>query len=322
MKLISVVTPCYNEEENVEAIYTEIKRLFEAMPGYCYEHIFIDNASEDQTVPLLKTIARKDRNVKVIVNNRNFGPVRSPYYGMLQASGDAVIQIVADFQEPPACIPELLRRWEEGEKLVLGIKTNSEENPIVFFLRSTYYKVLNRISNIKLINHATGFGLYDREVIEVLRRQNDCYPYLRGLISELGFPVSEVHYLQPKRQRGVTKNNFYVLYDWAMLGMTSHSRVPLRLAAMIGFLTALFCLLLSLFYLGYKLLFWDNFSVGIAPVVIGLFFIGAVQLFFIGMLGEYIGAIYTQVLHRPLVVEKERINFDAPVDAALQASER
>lgn len=310
MPLISVVTPCYNEEGNVERLYQAVKAVFDTLPHYDYEHLFIDNASTDHTVDLLKQLAASDTRVKIIINNRNFGPLRSPYYGLLQGRGDAVISLVADLQDPPELIPTFLEHWTHGHKLVLGIKTNAAENGLFYQFRTLYYKCLNQISDIPLLNHATGFGLYDQSIIEALRQQDDCYPYLRGLISELGFPVCQVPYFQPKRHRGISKSNFFILYDWAMLGITSHSKIPLRLATISGFILSFMSLLVSLFYLGYKLIFWQQFSLGLAPLVIGMFFFASVQLFFIGMLGEYIGAIHTQILKRPLVTEKERINFD------------
>jgi len=310
MKLISVVTPCYNEEANVGELYERVKEVFTHCPGYAYEHIFIDNASQDGTVEILRRIAVNDRNVKVIVNARNFGHIRSPYHALLQARGEAVISIVADLQDPPEMIPDFIRKWEAGYKIVIGVKEKSEESPLFFAVRKLYYNVIGRLSEIHLIKNFTGFGLYDRKVIEILRRIDDPYPYFRGLICDIGFERAEIPYVQPARRRGFTKNNFYTLYDIAMLGITNHSKVPLRLATMTGFAVAFFSLLVALGYFLYKLVFWDSFTVGIAPLVIGLFFFGSVQLFFIGIIGEYIGSIHTQVLKRPLVVEKERINFD------------
>ena len=314
MKLISVVTPCYNEEENVENTYKEVKKVFERLGGYAYEHIFIDNASKDRTVSILKDLARQDKNVKVIVNTRNFGHMRSPYHALLQARGDAAITLVADLQDPPSLIPEFIRKWEEGFKIVVGIKAQSEETPLMFAIRKMYYNVVTRLSEIELIKNFTGFGLYDREVIAVLREMKDPYPYFRGLIADIGFEMARIEYIQPVRRRGITKNNFYTLYDTAMLGITNHSKIPLRLAAMLGFSMSLFSLLTAVVYLIYKLVFWQSFSVGIAPVVIGLFFFASVQLFFLGIIGEYIGSIHTQVLRRPLVIEKERINFEKSDD--------
>ncbi len=309
-KLISVVTPCFNEEENVESVYEEVKRVFAGLPGYAYEHIFIDNASKDRTVEKLKAIARRDCNVRIIVNARNFGTVRSPYYGLLQTRGDAAMTLAADLQDPPALIPEFVRKWEEGYKIVASVKNQSNESSVMFFLRKVYYRIAGRLSEVDLVTNFNGFGLFDRTVIEILRQIDDPYPYLRGLLADIGFTMARVDYVQPARKRGITKNNFYTLYDQAMLGITSHSKVPLRLATMLGFAMALVNLFVALGYFVYKLLFWQNFTVGVAPVVIGLFFFASVQLFFLGIIGEYIGSIYTQVLRRPVVIEKERVNFD------------
>jgi polyisoprenyl-phosphate glycosyltransferase len=311
MPFVSVVTPCFNEEDNVAELYRQVKEVFAGLPAYRYEHIFIDNASTDGTVAILRALAAADPQVKVIVNARNFGHIRSPYYALLQAHGDAVISLVADLQDPPALIPEFLKKWEEGYAVVIGQKEKSEESWLFFQLRGIYYRMLRRLSEVELIEHFTGFGLYDRKVMDVLRSLHDAYPYFRGLIADLGFESARIKYLQPLRKRGVTKNNFYTLYDMAMLGLTSHSKVPLRLAAFVGFACAAFSLLVALCYLVYKLVHWREFSVGVAPLVIGVFFLSSVQLFFLGLVGEYIGAIHTQVLGRPLVVEKERINFSA-----------
>jgi glycosyltransferase involved in cell wall biosynthesis len=309
-KLISVVTACYNEEENVELLYSEVKKVFEKMTDYEYEHIFIDNASKDRTVPLLKEIARNDKNVKIIVNARNFGHIRSPFYGLLQARGDAVISLVADFQDPPSMIPDFIKKWEEGYKIVVGVKNKSEENPLLFAVRKFYYKVLQDLSEVNQIKNFTGFGLYDQRIIEILRTIDDPYPYMRGLISAIGYDVCQIEYTQPVRKRGKTKNNFYSLYDMAMLGITNNSKVPLRLAALTGFGLAVISLFIAFVYTIYKLVNWDSFSVGIAPLVIGLFFFSSVQLFFIGVIGEYVGSIQTQVMKRPLVIERERVNFN------------
>jgi polyisoprenyl-phosphate glycosyltransferase len=310
LKRISVVTACFNEEENVKELYEQVKAVFNDLPQYEYEHIFIDNASKDRTVALLKEIAQADHRVKIIVNTRNFGHIRSGSHVLMQAKGDAVIMIVADLQDPPIMIKEFIKKWEEGYKIVIGIKTQSEESSFFFAIRKTYYNLIGRLSEVELIKNFTGFGLYDQKVIEILRSIEDPYPYFRGLICDIGFERAVIEYVQPVRKRGFTKNNFYTLYDMAMLGITNHSKVPLRLATMTGFIVALMSLLVALGYFGYKLIFWENFQVGMAPLVIGLFFFSAVQLLFIGIIGEYIGAIHTQVLKRPLVIEKERINFD------------
>ena len=311
MALISVVTPCYNEEENVREVYAQVKHVFDDLGNYAYEHIFIDNASKDKTVAILREIAKTDKKVvKVIVNARNFGHIRSPYHAILQARGDAVISIAADLQDPPSMITDFIRKWEEGYKIVVGVKSKSEENPIMFTIRKLYYNLIEKYADTEQIKNFTGFGLYDREFVDILRKLYEPYPYFRGLITEMGFERAEIEFVQPKRKRGRSNNNFYTLYDMAMLGFVNHSKVPLRMATFIGFSVAIFSLLVALSYFIYKIIFWQSFQVGMAPMVIGVFFFAAVQLFFIGIIGEYIGAIYTQVKNRPLVIEKERINFD------------
>jgi glycosyltransferase involved in cell wall biosynthesis len=310
MKLISVVTGCFNEEENVEELYRRIRVQFEQLPGYQYEHIFIDNASTDRTVELVKALAASDPRVKLIVNARNFGHIRSPLHGVLQARGDAIIAMASDLQDPPELIPQFIARWEAGYKVVAGVKPTSKDTFVMALARRLYYRTLGRISDIKLIPNFTGFGLYDRSVIEIIRKVDDPYPYFRGLIAELGFEYAAIPFEQPPRIRGVTKNNFYTLYDMAMLGITSHSKLPVRLAAMAGFTLATLSLLMSVVYLVLKLMFWESFTLGTAPILISLFFFASIQLFFIGIIGEYIAAIHTQVMKRPMVVEKERVNFD------------
>jgi len=309
VKKLSVVSGCYNEAGNVEELIARVTKLMETLPQYDYEQIVIDNASTDGTQEILRKLASKNLRLKVILNARNFGHVRSPYHGILQASGDAVIYLASDLQEPPELIPDFIKQWEQGAKAVVGIKDSSSESPLFFAVRRLYYGLVEKLADTRTIQNFTGFGLYDRTIIDYCKKLGDPYPYFRGLIAEIGLPVEEIAYHQPLRKRGFTKNNFYTLYDMAMLGITNFSKVPLRLATMLGFLTAALSLLVALGYLIYKLLFWQNFAIGTAPMVIGLFFFASVQLFFIGILGEYIGAIHTQVLKRPLVVEKERINF-------------
>lgn len=311
MTLLSIVAGCLNEEDNIEEFYSRVTRtLREQLPQYDYEIITIDNASTDRTVDRLKAIAAQDARLKIIVNNRNFGHIRSGYHAILQARGNAVIAIASDLQDPPEMIPEFVRKWESGFKIVLAQKTKSDESPVFWMVRKTYYNLISRLSEIDLVKNATGFGLYDRAVIEDIRKIGDPYPYFRGLICELGYVRSLVPFTQPARKRGLTKNNLYTLYDMAMLGITNHSKIPLRLATFSGFCVSGLSFLVAFVYLVYKLMFWSEFQLGTAPIVIGLFFIGAVQLFFIGILGEYIGSIYTQVLRRPPVIEKERINFE------------
>lgn len=309
MKKISIITPCYNEEDNVAEIYKQVRDVFDGLKDYSYEHVFIDNASGDKTVSILKGIAQKDRNVKIIVNARNFGHVRSPYHGLLQSSGNAAVLISADLQDPPALIVDFIKKWEEGYKVVVGVKQKSREFFLMFIIRSFYYSLINRLSESELIKNFTGFGLYDQKVIEILRKIDEHYPYFRGLICEIGFERTQIEYVQPARKKGKSKNSFYALYDTAMLGITNHSKIPLRLATVLGFFFSIVNLLIALGYFIYKLIFWERFDVGIAPIVIGLFLFCSIQLFFLGILGEYVSSIHTQVLKRPLVVEKERINF-------------
>jgi glycosyltransferase involved in cell wall biosynthesis len=320
VKTISIVTGCYNEEENVEELYNRVRIAVAAVPGYRYEHIFIDNCSTDHTVQILKRIAAADSNVKIIVNARNFGHIRSPHHAMHQASGDAVISIVADLQDPPELIPNLIREWENGSSMVLCIKQTTEENSVMFWIRKKYYRLVRRLSDIETFENFTGFGLYDRRVMDIIRSFDDPYPYFRGMIAEIGLPHVVIPYNQPRRWRGITKNNFYTLYDLAMLGITNLSKVPLRIATFAGFAFSVLSILAGFGYFLYKLFYWNRFSAGMAPVVIALFFFASLQLFFLGIIGEYIGAIHTQVQKRPLVVEKERINFKVGFGDPLQTS--
>ncbi|MDQ6831000.1 MAG: glycosyltransferase family 2 protein [Gemmatimonadota bacterium] len=308
-KHITVLTPCFNEEENVGPLYEAVRDVFARLPQYRYSHLFIDNASRDRTVDILRGIAATDPHVKVIVNTRNFGHIRSPYHGLLEAEGDAVIGMVADFQDPPEMIPQLIAKWEEGAKLVLCVKSGSHETKAMFWLRSRYYNTLSSIAEVDIVRNATGFGLYDREVLEAVRRISDPYPFFRGQLAEVGYEPALIPYQQPARQRGITSQNFYSLYDMAFLGLVNHSKVPLRLAALLGFLMAGLSLLAGFGYLAAKLLFWNSFSLGIAPILIGFFFMSAIQMIFVGILGEYVGFIYTQVKNRPHVFERERINL-------------
>jgi glycosyltransferase involved in cell wall biosynthesis len=309
MRLISVMTPCFNEEGNAREMYEAVKAIFARLPQYRYEHIFIDNGSKDRTAIILRQLAAQDKNVKVILNTRNFGHVRSGYHALLQAHGDAVIALACDFQDPPELIPEFLQRWEAGSKVVLGVKESADESGLFYAIRDRYYRMLARIADIELVRQSTGFGCYDQAVIEALRKIDDPYPYFRGLIAEIGYEPSLVPFRQPARKRGISSQNFYTLYDLAFLGIVNHSKVPLRMATMTGFALATLSLLVALGYLAAKLLFWNQFSLGIAPILIGFFFLTSVQLFFIGIVGEYIGSIYTQVRHHPHVFEKDRINF-------------
>lgn len=310
MKLISVVTACYNEEENVDELCQRVKAVFGQLPQYKYEHIFIDNASSDKTVEKLKAIAKTDNHIKIIVNARNFGHIRSPFYGLMQAKGDAVISIVCDLQDPPEMIIDLLEKWEEGYQVVAGVKKSNEESRLISWLRKTYYRLIYKISQVKQIKNYTGFGLYDRVVMDALNRFDDPYPYFRGMVAEVGFNTCLLPYHQPIRHKGITKNNFYTLYDMAILGITSYSKFPIRLAVFFGLSSALVSFLLGAVFLILKLIFWDHFNLGIAPMLVSMFFFMGVQLFFLGVLGEYIAAIHTQVQKRPLVTVKETVNFD------------
>ncbi len=309
-RLISIVTPCYNEEDNLDELINRVEAAVAQLgAGYDYEHIFIDNASRDTTPQRLKDIAAHNKKIKVILNSRNFGHIRSPYYGLLQGSGEAVILMASDLQDPPELIPQLVKDWEAGHKVVMMVKNKSEETAAMFAIRKFYYNLIKQISDVELVKNYTGSGLYDRDVIETLKKIDDPYPYFRGLIADLGYSSTKVYFTQPARKRGITKNNFYTLYDMAMLGITSYSKVPLRLATMLGLATSALSFLVALGYLIWKLLNWEKFQFGLAPLIVSIFFFSSVQLFFIGVIGEYVGFIYTQVLKRPLVVEKERINF-------------
>jgi glycosyltransferase involved in cell wall biosynthesis len=310
MKLISVVSPCYNEQDNIEALVTRVKAAFAEFKQYRYEHIIIDNHSSDRTVEILRDLAAKDPNVKVIVNARNFGHIRSPHHAILQAKGDAVIVLLSDLQDPPELIVQFIREWEAGWPIVVGIKKTSDENSLMYGIRTLYYRTVARLTDVKVLQHFTGFGLYDRKVLDILRQDfREPYPYFRGQIAEIGLPHKEISYNQNRRERGITKNNFYTLYDIGMLGITNLSKVPLRLVTFGGFVFAALSLLAGLGYLVAKLVYWNYFQLGLAPTMIGLFFLGSVQLIAIGIIGEYVGSIHTIVQNRPLVTEQERINF-------------
>jgi len=309
MKTISLVSSCYNEELNLKALVEEVFLVTSKLPQYNWEYIIIDNCSTDNSASVLREMAAYDKRIKVIFNTRNFGYIRSPFHAIIQSKSDAVIALASDLQDPPELIPKFIDAWESGYKVAAGIKNESEEAALFFLARKLYYNILTKLSETALLKNFTGFGLYDRVVIDYLRELNDPYPYFRGLISELGFPVAKIQFKQPLRKRGFSKSNFFNLYDVAMLGLTSHTKIPLRLCTMMGFILSILSLLTSFVYLVLKLSHWDSFVMGQAPLIIGMFFIGSVQLMFIGVLGEYIGAIHTKVSARPLVVEKDRINF-------------
>jgi glycosyltransferase involved in cell wall biosynthesis len=308
-KLISIVTPCYNEGENIEELYQRILSVMSRL-HYAYEHICIDNCSTDDTVKKLKKIAETDKRVKLIINTRNFGGIRSPYYALLQSRGDAVILMAADLQDPPEMIERFLVEWEAGFKTVLAVKPESDEPPIMFFIRKAYYQLITSISDVPLVKNATGAGLFDRQVIEILRQLGDPYPYFRGLVCEIGFPIATIPFRQPRRKRGVSSTGFYSLFDYAMLGITSYSKVPLRLMTIGGLVLSLIGLIVAFGFFVAKLIYWDSFQLGIAPLLVGMFFFGAIQTFFMGLLGEYVGSMQTRVRNMPLVFEVERINFE------------
>lgn len=308
-KLISIVTPCYNEEANIDELYQRIVEVMSRL-DYDYEHIFIDNCSTDNSHAKLRALAAQDKRVKLIFNARNFGHIRSPYHALLQTNGDAAVLIASDLQDPPEMIEEFIKKWEEGFKTVMAVKPESEESRLMFLMRRAYYRFVTRISEVPLVQNATGAGLFDRVVLDILKKIDDPYPYFRGLLCEIGFPIATVPFKQPRRQRGITKNNFYTLYDIAMLGITNHSKVPLRLMVMGGALLAGLSLLSAFGFLIAKLVFWNSFQIGIAPLLISLFFFSSVQILFLGMLGEYLGSVHTQMRNMPLVVESERVNFD------------
>jgi dolichol-phosphate mannosyltransferase len=309
MQKISFVSPTFNEEQNIEELFHRVSTMWESYPQYEFEYIFIDNASKDGTVEKLKAIANVDRRLKIIVNIRNFGHIRSPYWGLMQATGDAVIYLASDLQDPPELVPEFIKQWEMGYKVVLAVKPVSEGNKVVHFFRKLYYRILNKISDIELINDTTGFGLYDKKVMDEIRKINDPYPYLRGLICELGFPVKKIEFNQPRRLRGVSKNNFYTLFDIAMLGIVSHSLVPIRIASFVGIGIGLVSLGAGFLFLIAKLIWWNTFPIGIAPILIASLSLFGLLFIFIGILGEYIASIQNYVQNRPIVIEDERINF-------------
>lgn len=310
MKHISVMTPCYNEEENIQNIYMEVKKQFEQLPQYTYEHIFIDNCSTDASQQILRTLASKDKNVKVILNARNFGPNRSGTYGMLQAKGDALICIVCDLQDPPEMIPTFLKKWEEGYKVVMGQKTKSKENFLMFQVRKLYYKIMEMLSETEHLENVTGYGLFDKEVLETIRWMDDPDPYIRGLVTQLGYKWCLVEYTQQRREHGKSSYNFNSYFDFAITGLTHVSKKPLRIVTLAGIGMSVVSFIFAVIYLVMKLIYWDSFEMGMAPILIGMFLLGSGQLACIGVIGEYIGAILTRITKRPMVIEEERINFD------------
>ena len=309
-KKVSIMIPCYNEEENIEAITDAVRAQMEQLPQYEWEIVCIDNCSTDNTRPLLREICAKDKRIKAILNVKNFGQFNSPYYGLTQCTGDCAISVCADFQDPVELIPTFLKYWEEGYQIVYGVKTSSKESKLMYGLRSFYYKLIKKYSSVDQIEHFTGFGLYDKSFLEVMRNLKDPTPFIRGIVAELGGKRKAVEYEQPQRRAGKTHNNWYTLYDAAMLSFTSYTKIGLRLATFLGGSIALLSFLVALVYLILKLFNWDNFNAGQAPILIGMFFLGAVQLVFLGVIGEYILSMNHRIMNRPLVVEQERINFD------------
>ncbi len=311
MKRISVVVACYNEQDNILPLAETLVGIFEEkLSGYDYEILFIDNDSTDNTRINVMRACKQNPRIKAIFNARNFGSIRSSVYGLLNATGDCVVKMSADFQDPPELIVDFVQKWELGTKIVLGVKKESKENPIMYWIRKMYYRLIKKITDINHINNFVGYGLYDKDFMEIVREIKDPMPYFRGIVAELGYKHEVVNYVQPQRRSGKSKFNFYRLFDYAMLGITAYSKVPLRIMTFIGGVCSAISLLAAIIYGIYKLIFWNDFSMGMAPVVIGIYFLGSLQLLFLGIIGEYILNINTRVLNRPLVIEEKRINFD------------
>ena len=308
-KLVSIVAGCYNEEENIPELYARLTAVMQGFPEYDYEIILIDNNSEDKTVEVIKRIANNDSRLKAIVNVRNFGHIRSPYHALLQAQGDVVIGMASDLEDPPELVGEFLKKWQEGFKIAIGVRRSSAEKGLMPIFRNLYYSLIKRISDIDQVRNFTGFGLYDKCVMDILRAIDDPYPYFRGLICEIGYPRAEVPFDKPVRKFGITKGSFFVYLDSALLGAVSHSKAPLRLATILGVIVGGMSIMVGFYYLIRKLLFWDEFSVGVAPIMVGVFFLFGLMFFLIGLIGEYIGLLVTHTVKRPMVVEKERINW-------------
>ena len=307
-KLISIVTPCFNEEQNIEKLCLEVEKIFKNL-NYKYEHIVIDNKSTDKTRNILKSLVKKNKNLKVILNSKNFGHIRSPYYAMLQSSGDAVILLSADFQDPIELIPDLIDKWKNGNKVVMLKRKSSSENFFMTFVRNSFYKFISKIGETNLVENTTGSGIYDKDIITNLKKINDPYPYFRGLITELTDSISVIEFHQPLRKYGKTKNNFYSLYDLAILGIIKHSKIPVRVMIIFGFISSLICLFISVLYFFLKIIFWSKFSLGLAPLIIGIFGLASLQILMLGILGEYVILILTHSRNLPLVIEEDRINF-------------
>lgn len=308
-KIITIVSPTYNEEENVLHFYLRVNEVIKNISNYHFEFLFIDNASTDKTANILKDLAKQDKRVKLIINTRNFGHIRSPYWGVIQSQGDATIYLASDLQDPPELITKFIEAWENGYKVAFGVKPESKDYFLLHHLRKFYYKFLEKISDVPIIKNATGFGIYDREVLESVRKINDPYPFFRGIIADLGYDIKQIPFIQKRRARGISKNNFFTLYDIGMLGIVNHSIFPIRIASLIGFVVGGISFFVALIFLILKLIYWSSFPVGISPIIIGMFFMFGLIFIFIGFLGEYLGSIHTYLQKRPIVVEKERINF-------------
>jgi len=307
-KKISIITPTFNEAENIEKLCEEISKEMSKL-AYEYEHIIIDNNSEDKTIEIIKKIAEKDKRIKIIINTRNFGHIRSPIHGMLQASGDACIMMSSDFQDPPELIPQYIQEWEKGNEIILGQRKTSDESVVMNFIKDLFYKFIGLISEVSLMRNTTGSGLFSKKIVDQIRKIDDPYPYFRGLISEISSEIKLIQFHQPKRKGGKTKNNLYTLYDIGILGIVKHSKIPLRIMTFIGFVTSILSIIVAIVFFFYKILYWDSFELGIAPLLIGLFAIASIQIFLLGFIGEYVMNILTQTRKLPLVIEKERINF-------------
>ncbi|MEO8303026.1 MAG: glycosyltransferase family 2 protein [Betaproteobacteria bacterium] len=319
-KTISILTPCFNEEPGIAECHRQIRELFETrLAGYDYEHVFIDNCSADRTVEILRDLAANDPRLKVIVNSRNFGAARSSFHGLLATKGDAVVPVLADLQTPPDIIPEMVARWEKGCRMVVAVRTGAEEGWFLRQCRKIFYKLMTRFSGVQQISNFIGFGLYDSSVVQVMRELHEPDPYFRGMVVEIGFEKEFIEYHQPSRRHGKSSYTFVSLLDYAVLGLTSHSKVPLRIMTIVGVTLSALSMLIALSYLVIKLVRWQTFELGLAPLLIGTFFFASVQLLFVGLIGEYVGAIYAQVKARPLVIERERINFEES-DARLQST--
>jgi glycosyltransferase involved in cell wall biosynthesis len=310
-KLVSIVTPCYNEAAGIAECYEAVRKVFDdELTEFEHEHIFIDNCSSDRTVEILKQIASRDRRVKIIVNARNFGPARSPHHAILQAMGDAVAPVLADLQTPPAILPEMIRRWASGYKVVIGVRRGTREGIIARFVRSAFYSFIKRLSRVEQIPNFIGYGVYDRRVIDVMRQLYEPDPYFRGLVPEIGFERAIVEYDQPERRHGKSRNSISDLVDLAFLALSTYAKAPMRLMTITGVCVAGICLAAALVYLVLKLIYWDSFSIGVAPLLLATLFLGSIQLLALGLIGEYVGLLLRYARRFPLVVERERVNFD------------